>query len=144
MAGSAVRGLAAAVLVGGVGVGAAAPARADDFDGTYTLTGPGTQSTWVVTPCGAGCADIADSRGWTARAQLAGGMWTFSVDRQDGYICLADGSTHPGTVRYAMAAATLTGTGTGVDSTGACGNPPGSVLKATAFTLVKAPAPLPG
>lgn len=102
-------GLATAVTFAGTAVGFACPAHADDFGGTYVQTGPGTQSTWVVTPCGPGCAHVADSSGWSADAHLFNGQWTFPIDRPDGTRC-NNGSRAPGTLTYSVDAAGDSGT----------------------------------
>jgi len=103
------RGLATAVIFAGTAVGIACPAHADDFGGAYVQTGPGTQSTWVVTPCGPGCAHVADSSGWSADAHLFNGQWTFPIDRPDGTRC-NNGSRAPGTLTYSVNAAGNSGT----------------------------------
>jgi hypothetical protein len=102
------RGLAAAAIFGAGAVCLASPARADNFSGTYILTGPGTESTWFVTPCGPGCTHVADSSGWSADAHIINGRWTFSVDRPDATKCLNDGWA-PGIANYSVDAARLDG-----------------------------------
>jgi hypothetical protein len=103
------RGLAVLAIVAGVAVVIASPARADDFSGTYLETGPGFQSTWLVTPCGPNCAHVADSSGWSADAHVTYGRWTFSVDRPDATKCL-NGIFAPGTALYSVDVARLDGT----------------------------------
>lgn len=93
----------------GVAVCVAAEARADDFNGTYVQTGPGTQSTWFVTSCGPGCAHMADSSGWSADAHVVNGQWTFSVDRPDATV-RRNGSRAPGTALYSVDIPKLVGT----------------------------------
>ena len=93
------RAFAALAVVPCAAIGLATPARADDFGGTYIRTGSGEQSTWVVTPCGRGCAHVADSDGWSADAHPIGGLWTLTVDLPKATICNNDG-TAPGTLKY--------------------------------------------
>jgi hypothetical protein len=102
-------GLVAATVVAGAAVGFASPARADDFSGTYVPNGPGLTSTWVVTPCGADCARITDSTGWTADAHPWDGLWRFVVDLPDGTKCNNDG-VKPGTVTFKVDASRQEGT----------------------------------
>jgi len=96
---SIIQGLTAAAIVAGGAVCFASPVRADDFSGAYLRTGLGTQSTWFVTPCGPGCAHVADSSGWSADAHMVNGQWTFSIDRPDATRC-RNGSWAPGTSLY--------------------------------------------
>jgi hypothetical protein len=93
------RAFAALAVFPGVVIGFATPAQADGFSGTYTRTGSGEGSTWVVTPCGPGCAHVADSDGWNADAHLVRGLWTLTVDLPRATICNNDG-TAPGTLKY--------------------------------------------
>jgi hypothetical protein len=102
-------GLVAATVVAGAAVGFASPAWADDFNGTFIPNGPGLNSTWVVTSCGADCARIADSSGWTADAHPWNGLWRFVVDLQDGTKCNNDG-VKPGTVTFKVDASRHEGT----------------------------------
>jgi hypothetical protein len=103
-------GFAAAVVVAGAAVGSAGPAwAADDFSGTFVPNGPGLSSTWVVTPCGPGCAHIADSSGWSADAHPYGGLWRFVVDLPNGTKCNNDG-VGPGTVTFDVDAPRQEGT----------------------------------
>src|SRR5690242_3298976 len=90
-------------------VGFAPPAQADDFSGTYLRTGSGESSTWTVTPCGPGCAHVADSNGWSADAHPWAGVWTLTVDLGQGTICNNDG-TAPGTITYKVDVARQAGT----------------------------------
>jgi hypothetical protein len=92
-------GTAAAVVLVGAAIGFASPAQADDFSGTFLANGPGLTATWVVTPCGADCARVADSSGWSADAHPWAGMWRFVVDTPDGTKCNNDGVL-PGTVTF--------------------------------------------
>ena len=102
-------GLVTATILTGGAVCFASHARADDFSGTYIQTLLGTQSTWIVTPCGAGCAHVIDSSGWSADAHLTNGRWIFSTYRPDATVCL-NGSRAPGTDLYAVDASGDAGT----------------------------------
>ena len=103
------RGLAVAVIFAGAAVCFASAARADDFSGTYVMTAPDAQSTWVVTPCGPECAHVADSSGWSADAHVVNGQWTFSVDRPDATVCI-NRARAPGTALYSFDLARQAGT----------------------------------
>ncbi len=104
-------GLTAASLFAAGAVCLASPTRADGFSGTYLRAGPGapsdSQSTWVVTPCGAGCTHVVDSAGWSADAHIINGRWTFEVNRPDATKCL-DG-WEPGVANYSVDGARLDG-----------------------------------
>ena len=103
------RGSAVAAVFAGAAVWLASPAQADEFSGTYIRTGPDGQSTWIVTPCGNGCAHVADSTGWSADADWINGQWTFSVDRPDATKCI-NGALAPGTALYSVNPARGAGT----------------------------------
>lgn len=102
----------AAVCVGS-SVGLAAPAAADGpvFKGTFlSVTDDGSTNTWVVTPCGTGCAHVVSDTGHVnADAQLVDGMWRFTYTHPTGWDC-EDGTDAPATRRVAIDAATLQGT----------------------------------
>ncbi|MDG4667187.1 hypothetical protein [Mycobacterium sp. 236(2023)] len=101
----------AAACVGGA-VGLAAPASADGpiFKGTFLLTTQdGSTNTWVVTPCGAGCARVVSDTRLDADAHLADGQWHFTYTHPTGWDC-EDGTDAPATRRVAVDAATLQGT----------------------------------
>jgi hypothetical protein len=91
--------VSAVALLAGAAIGFAGPANADDFAGTFLHTAPGLQSVWTVSSCGAGCAHVADSTGWSADAHPMDGLWTFVVNLPYGTKCNNDG-TAPGTVTY--------------------------------------------
>ena len=92
-------GFAALAAFACAGIGIASPAHAEAFSGTYLRTGPGESSTWVVTSCGAGCAHVVDSDGWSADAHPFGGVWTLTVDLPKATVCNNDGLA-PGTLMY--------------------------------------------
>jgi hypothetical protein len=105
-------GVATAAIFTAGAICVASAAHADNFSGTFLRTGPGTESdewqtTWVVTPCGAGCAHVADSTGWSADAHVINGRWTFEVFRPDATKCLNGWA--PGTANYSVDAARLDG-----------------------------------
>jgi hypothetical protein len=116
---------AAAAAVACIAVGTAGTASADpELNGTYTLTVDETQSTttgfaiknpevetkqWVVTSCGAGCANVAvpDVPNGGGQLKLVNGRWEMSKD-------LTLMNCHPGqpdvTVTTSLDPATLQGT----------------------------------
>ena len=102
-------GIAATVVLAGAAVGLASPAQAGGFSGTFIPNGPGMNSTWVVTPCGPGCAHISDSTGWSADAHPWNGYWRFVADLPDGTKCNNDGVL-PGTVTFKVDAGHHEGT----------------------------------
>ena len=118
-----IAGLAAATVVAGAAVGFAGPASADDsagnFTGTFVPNGPGMTSTWVVTPCGADCARVSDSSGWTADAHPWAGVWRFVVNLPDGTKCNNDGVL-PGTVTFKVDATRQDGTFEATDPDSSC------------------------
>lgn len=101
------------VACAGVSVGLAAPASSGGpvFNGTYQLaTDDGSINTWVVTPCGVGCAHVVSDTGLVnVDAQLVNGQWTFTYTHPTGWDC-EDGTDAPATRRVAIDAATLRGT----------------------------------
>lgn len=110
------------------------------FKGTYTMTAiQANTETWVVTPCGPGCATVVASgpriKSWSATAQFVNGKWQITVSRPDAVKC-PDGSTAPGTTHYSVDGS-LTG-GTLVTDYGAvCGGQPGTT-PIDVLTLTKA------
>ncbi|MEV3900980.1 hypothetical protein AB0K11_01525 [Mycobacterium sp. NPDC050551] len=116
--------IATALAMAGAAIGLAGPAHADDLSGTYTLLSdqsqravngtlnpyPSSSATWIITSCGAGCARVAATTGWTADARLVHGRWGFS--REAVWSC-PDGRQLPNTIGYSFDAVTLTGTSTG-------------------------------
>ena len=102
---------AAAICLGGA-IGLAAPALSDGpvFKGTFLLvTQDGSTNTWVVTPCGAGCAHVVSDTGLDIDARLTDGQWTFTYTHPTGWDC-EDGTDAPATRGVSVDAATLQGT----------------------------------
>ena len=81
---SAIRRIAAVVMLAGLAVGSAGTASAaPTMSGHYLATvtsasGETTTSDWYFTPCGEGCAAVANTPGGPAfgNARLADGQWT--------------------------------------------------------------------
>lgn len=123
---------------------------AGEFGGVYEVTGETTgTSTWSVTPCGAGCADIAvrpETAGdpgdtpavpFRGRAHLEGGEWSMAVLRSDGYVC-EDGSEVAVDAIYSWNATTLKGSWDATLHEPGCGEPAGSGTgPPEPFTMVK-------
>lgn len=116
-------GSTAAVILAGAAVGFASPANADGFSGTFIPNGPGLDSTWTVTSCGADCVHIVDSSGWSSDAHPWDGVWRFVVNLPDATRCNNDG-TVPGTVTFKVDAARQDGTFLTTNQA-ACPNAPG-------------------
>jgi hypothetical protein len=130
------RGIAAAAMLAGLGVGETGPAWADPQDpgnqsrnqmsGHYihTETNPQTgkvvNSDWYATPCGAGCAQIKTPLG-IYQARLANGQWAMDADASS---ACDDGSTaaNADTVHYTWDPNTLAGTSRWTDKFAVCGN----------------------
>jgi hypothetical protein len=89
------------------------------LDGTYTLFADGTRqtvngepragglpstTTWRVTPCGAVCAKVTSSLGWTVELHLAHNAWTATRTLD------VDCGHGASTINYSIDADTLTGT----------------------------------
>jgi hypothetical protein len=136
---------AVAIFTGGLSLGVASPAWADEaLNGTYHLAwSDGDASTWVITStcssaysCGAHVSttqgSIAGSPG-SGDAQLRNGQWTMTIDNSDGVMC-RDGTRAPSHNEYSWSASNLSGTL--VKSWGAiCGDAPGS--STYTFTMTK-------
>jgi hypothetical protein len=110
----------------------ASAATANQMSGHYLriVTPPGAQSTstdWFFTPCGDGCASIANASAgqpW-GQARLDNGQW--AVNSTSDAFC-ADGSSVPGAFanRYTWDPNTLSGTDQQKYIVAACGYPAGS------------------
>lgn len=145
---------AAIILAAGVAIGSAGIASADgplqpspgELSGTYTYeSDTGRVNTWVITPCGPGCADVAvtavtDPRvaPYGGRALLDNGRWGMAVQYAEAVRCKPpnDNVTVPGTVVFAFDAATLNGTAVNTQSAPACGDP-AEVTYQSGFSLAK-------
>jgi hypothetical protein len=146
---------AAIILATGVTIGSAGTASADgplqpspgELSGIYTYeSDTGRVNTWVITPCGPGCADVAvtpvtDPRvvPYGGRALLNNGRWDMTVQYAHAVRCKPpnDSVTVPGTVGFSFEAATLDGTAVNTQSLAACGDPAGATYQ-SGFSLAKA------
>lgn len=135
-----VMGIVPAMVLAGTAVGLASPAAADDFSGTYRYdhNGPSTWSTWTVTPCGPGCADVAATggAGWApygGRARMEGGRWTMVSPWPDAGDC--DGTPLVASRTLSLDAATLAGSGFATWEASDCG--PTERSDRFPFTLTK-------
>ena len=142
------------IVVAGLAIGSAGIASADgplqpspgELSGTYRYeSDTGRVNTWVITPCGPGCADVAvtpvtDSRvvPYRGRALLNNGRWDMTVQYPEAVRCKPpnDFVTVPGTVAFSFEAATLDGTAVNVQDAPACGDPAGAAYQSN-FSLVK-------
>lgn len=142
--------LAAGVLLGSVGTASAdGPLQSSpgELSGTYRYeSDTGRVNTWVITPCGPGCADVAvtpvtDTRvvPYGGRALLNDGRWVMTLHYPEAVRCKPpnDFVTVPGTVAFSFEAATLDGTVVNVQDAPACGDPAGAAYQNN-FSLAKA------
>jgi hypothetical protein len=135
-------GFSAALIAGaGIAIGSASPAWADDFGGSYRFDsgGPSTWSTWTVTPCGPGCADVAATGGsnWApygGQARLTGSEWTMLSPWPDAGMC--NGTPVTGTRNLTWNADSLSGTGTADSAASTCAP---AKTEPFSFTLTKLP-----
>jgi hypothetical protein len=120
----------------------AAQAPTPTFSGRYIAvetapTGRTATNVWEVTPCGDGCADVAeteDGGSTRGRAVLEDGEWVFDLTLKA--IC-GDGSSvvpYAGTGHFTISAATLRGTVRANWTKEACGLPPGVVTHNISMT----------
>jgi hypothetical protein len=135
------------IIAAGVAIGSAGTAWADgpvqatagQLSGTYTYqSDTGRVNTWVITPCGPGCADVAvtpvtDPRvaPYGGRAVLDDGRWTMVIETAQAVRCQPpnDNVTVPGTVAFAFDAATLNGTAVNIQNVDGCGDPAGAAYE---------------
>ena len=157
------RGLGAAAIFGWLAIGMANPAWAggpttptppavpapaapvSELSGTYTFTvESGNTTTWTITSCGPGCANVAATNSsagnapYSGQAQLAGERWNMTAARPDALTC-NDNSRASGTTIYSWDAATHTGTAFSQGGPGSCGStdPEGFRGPPSEFTLTK-------
>jgi hypothetical protein len=149
------RGLPATImLAASVALGSAGTAFADgppmpspgELSGSYRYeSDTGRVNTWVITPCGPGCADIAvtpvtDPRvvPYSGRALLTDGRWAMTVEYPEAVRCKPpnDNVTVPGTVVFVFEAATLDGTAFNTQNAPACGDPADAAYQSN-FRLAK-------
>jgi hypothetical protein len=120
----------------------AAQAPTPTFSGRYIAvetapTGRTATNVWEVTPCGDGCADVAeteDGGSTRGRAVLEDGEWVFDLTLKA--IC-GDGSSvvpYAGTGHFTISADTLRGTVRANWTKEACGLPPGVVTHNISMT----------
>jgi hypothetical protein len=116
-----------------------------ELSGTYTFTvESGHTTTWTISPCGPGCANVAAADSsvgnapYRGQAQLAGDRWNMTAARPDALTC-DDNSRAPGTTIYSWDATTLAGTAFSQAGTGTCGStdPNGFRGPTSEFTLTK-------
>jgi hypothetical protein len=85
--------MAALPLIAAAALTLAAPANAELAAGRYTMNfragvdGSSGSGEWTVNPCGPGCLDVASTNGWTARAVLANGQYSFERTVPGGATC---------------------------------------------------------
>ncbi|KUH84542.1 hypothetical protein [Mycobacterium sp. IS-1556] len=146
---SAVFIVAAGVAIGSAGAawaGGPPQGSAAALSGTYHYrSDTGKVNTWVITPCGPGCADVAvtpvtDPRvtPYGGRAMLNNGRWDMTVQYAQAVRCKPPGDhvTVPGTVAFSIDAATLSGTAVNTQAAAECGDPAGATYQ-SGFTLEK-------
>jgi hypothetical protein len=121
-----------------------APSDADEFSGTYRVEyADGVMRTWTASPCGQGCADMAqlpDLKGsWSfeAEAHLEGTTWKMSFWDPVHYEC-GDGRRLAGTATWTWDASTLRGALLG-ETNSPCGGP----LPVCPFVLIKPSSAIP-
>ena len=116
-----------------------------ELSGTYTFTvESGNTTTWTITPCGPGCANVAATNSsagnapYTGQAQLAGDRWNMTAARPDALTC-DDNSRAQGTTIYSWGAVTFAGTAFSQGDPGVCGSsdPDGFRGPTSEFTLTK-------
>jgi hypothetical protein len=120
-------------------------ASVGELSGTYTFTvQSGNTTTWTITPCGPGCANVAATNSsagnapYSGQAQLAGDRWNMTAARSDAVTC-DDNTRAPGTTIYSWDATTLAGTAFSQAGAGICGSTDTNVFRGptSEFTLTK-------
>ena len=128
------RAIAAAAILAGLAVGTASAAWADTtLSGHYIRTetqpqtGESVTDNWYATPCGDGCASLADTPGGPAVSQawLVNGQWT--LDSAVHALTCPDSTVVPNAVsaHYMWDPNTLAGTVQETYQVPACGDPVG-------------------
>ena len=127
------RGFAATVIFAGLAIGTASAAWADTTMSGHYLRNEAGQSgqlgtaDWYATPCGDGCASIADTPGGpeVSKARLVNGQWTLASASHT--LACPDGTVVPNAVsgQYTWDPNTLTGTDQLTYKVPACGKPAG-------------------
>ncbi len=127
------QGFTATAMFAGLALGLAAPALAtNQMSGHYivnqtTLRGFSHTEDWYFTPCGDGCASLADSFGVTlGQAHLVNGQWT--MDGVNTGATCSDGSIAPPgstSTHYIWDPNTLAGEVQITNYVSVCGNPAG-------------------
>lgn len=148
---------AAAVVLAGIGLVAAAPAWAENTDVTKPLADPnalgtynfeasdGEVSVWTVTPCKVDqlhCVHISATgnhlrQAFSGDAYWTVGSWIMFVDQADAILC-ANGTSEPGRNTYSWDATSLNGSAS-LFAEAACGQEAGGV--SIPFTLTKTGGP---
>lgn len=148
-------GRTAAALIAAVGaVGSAGTAWAGgqlaaapgELSGSHSYqSDSGRVGTWMITPCGPGCANVVatpvtDPRvaPYSGQARLTEGRWHMTVQSAQAVRCKApdDSTTVPGTVSFSFDAETWSGTAVNTQSAAGCGDPAGATYH-SGFTLTK-------
>jgi len=113
--------------------------------GLYRFHGAnGDTSTWVITPCGAGCMAIgvADNSNFAGRfngkAKFEDGLWRMTVDVPRAVRCELNQHLFPGRLEFYFDTAALTGTSVAVQTTPNCGRPAMARMAPVTFTLTPA------
>jgi hypothetical protein len=128
------RAIAATAMFAGLAVGVASAAWAETtMSGHYIRTetdpqtGQSASDDWYATPCGDGCASIADTPGGPelTKARLVNGQWTLTSVLHT--VACPDGTVVPNAVsgHYTWDPNTLAGTVQLTYNVPACGNPAG-------------------
>lgn len=141
--------VAVGVAVGSTGTawaGGPPGAISAELSGTYSYqSDTGRLTTWVITPCGPGCADVAVTPVTDPRvnphggqARLTDGRWVLIVPSAQAVRCKPpnDGVTVPGTVTFSLDEGSMSGTAVHVQSAAGCGDPAGATYR-SGFTLTK-------
>jgi hypothetical protein len=117
--------------------------EANELSGVYQIAyADGSVETWIVEPCGPGCAKVDQNQFGLTKSTISGQAhlkdttWELIVQRTDAVTC-EDGSQYEGSSTWTWDATTLEGMLTGSQFTDACGKAAGSELEKVKFTLTK-------